>query len=188
MNQPQSVGPQHPKKLLWLYILIAILLLTSGFFGWSYFSNNTAQSAVAVTGSKEPAQTDKTASPTIDCEKYISQDYGFSINYPKSYTYEEKTPAGGALGEVIFTNQGLGESYKVTVTVANKSSVVEPAGMEPVSTKEITIAGLSGKNFDDLAYVVDNDQYRFRVTVDGGADQTLKIMAKFIANSFQFSS
>jgi hypothetical protein len=59
--------------------------------------------------------------------------------------------------------------------------------LKPASTKDVTIADFAGKNFDDVAYVFDNDKYRFSVTVDGGADQTLKIMAKFIANSFQFN-
>lgn len=191
LNQPQSVEPQHPSKLLWLYILIVILFLVSGFFGWSYFSNHTTQSGTATTGSTLAEPTATNALSAVDCEKYVSQNYGFSISFPKNYTHEEITPTtkiGGVLQEVVFTNKHLGDNYKVTITIADKEGSIEPDGMKPTFTKDMTISGLPGKNFDDVAYVVDNTQYRFRITVDGGADWTLKIMAKFIVNSFQFTS
>ena len=63
--------------------------------------------------------------------------------------------------------------------------------MDPVKTTDTTIAGKNGKNFDDIAYVVDGATYRFRIVYSGDASitptQQQKDILKRMVSTFQFT-
>jgi hypothetical protein len=170
---------QHPVKKLWIYIVVALVLIVGGMIGWSYFRNNKAKTADLSTESSAQIQSDS------DCDKFSNKQYGFSVSIPKNYTYTEKTSGinNGGLYQVVFSNKDLGAGYQVTVTVADKG---QSLGLVSAAAKEVTIGGREGKNFNDVAYVVDAARYSYWITADEKADRTLKIMAKSIAKNFAF--
>lgn len=191
MNQPPIDPPpiKYSKPIPWaILIIVMILLVAAGIYGWYYFSHHQAQAAPTTITNTAPSNTAPPAETASDCEKYINSKYGFEIEYPKNYTYEEKTPKGN-LTQIIFVNSTLGSENQLFITVNDKKGEISvPEGVDAALVKDVTIGGVVGKDFGDVSYIVDSGQYRYELSVNKDANATLKIMLKVLVQSFKFSA
>ena len=188
MDQPQqsmpSMAPKQPAIAPWLLIVFIIVLLAGGgYLGWYFYSKSKTTVPMIATQTNE----------TANWKTYENKDYGFSIKYPSDYTILGLNGAqeiGDAFSYNIIFSSKDGQ-FTVNITEIG-GSIVKPIGINSTTTSDITVAGQSGKKFDDLAYVVDGAKYRYAIMYTGDASvvptQEQKNILKQMVSNFQFIS
>jgi|GEM_PF-977573 hypothetical protein len=198
MNQRAIVG-----------ILIALIVVLAGTTIYFATSKNTYAPSV---GQPFPAQTQSMAGkiPTttnqavtngqttnaneaVNPKTYTNTKYKFSVNYPSNCFYTESSYKLGELpGGILFSvdfDKGSCASGEgaISINVAEilGDSLIGPNGMDPVSTKDLTISGKKAKNYDEEAYVVSDGKYRFEII---GTEKSLQTTLKTMVDSFKFTN
>ncbi|NTV44842.1 MAG: hypothetical protein HGA67_04120 [Candidatus Yonathbacteria bacterium] len=148
------------------FITCAVVLILGGTY---VFSRNIAHSPVR----------------EKELSAYENTTYGFVMRFPKEITSVEKTETESTPGNVVFS---VALSDKETgaplaeVTVApvpsglpkGADSLPAPDGMDPVSSRDLIIAGAPARVYNEgkegVVYVVANNGYRYAIYPHATAD------------------
>lgn len=154
-----------------------------------------ANNTVANNSTQNVQQKQSEMNEKANWKTYENKTHKFSIQYPVNYFYKEdegeqfdEEPVGFFLSITFGKNP---EDWKnsITINVTNNNKIVAdklaaPNGMDPEFTKDVTIGGMPGKNYDDESFVVSDDNYRFEI--NDSSEGLLKNELKSMVNTFKF--
>jgi hypothetical protein len=134
-----------------------------------------------------------TADQTANWKTYTNSKYMYSIEYPANYHFSEVANTSGDPGANLTVWFGsaspLTASNAITVgsfdTYVPSYGLREPDGMEPVSTADATVGGLSAKKYVDssgqIVYVVIANGHRFEISSENTPAATASVFTQMVA-------
>lgn len=145
MNQPQPMAPQEgTSKWLWI-VLVIVIFIVAGYFGWNWYSTNKTKSSTATTTpTTTPTTTKTTETTTTGNLTYTNDKYGFTLTFPatwKGYKFKEANIAGAIVTYYVevpttdktFTGDSLQDAgyyspFVITVMTLAQRDALNPEG------------------------------------------------------------
>ncbi len=137
----------------------------------------------------QSAQTSDQSAATepLGTNHYASSTYGFSVDYPRDWQYQEVSKSSdpgrsGLLAMVVFTADGTLSDQSVTVVIGL------PKESAALGSRPTTVGGRAALVYEDdngkQTYVVAMDRYRYSLMMGSATTSEVKAAFATILNSF----